>query len=178
MPSCARPANLTCSIGPFQIACTNRPISIKASLTIVRQVESSWKRVRGMFDLFSKVRSRRTQSPFRARSLVRDAEVDQARTASIWSAVDAALMDAERERAGLTRRVDDALARASVTFGNGDDEYLEREALDNHHHDLFDAEISNGQRRLQQLERLIANLDYVKSALLARFPEFQPPQQD
>ncbi len=31
-------------------------------------------------------------------------------------------------QAGLNRRVEDVLARAAVRFGNGDDEYLEREA--------------------------------------------------
>ena len=50
----------------------------------------------------------------------------------------AALQEAEREQVGLNRRVDDALARASVTFGNGTDEYLEREPLDSHHQDLFE----------------------------------------
>jgi hypothetical protein len=130
-----------------------------------------------MFDLFSRVRSRKDQSRFKARSLDRDAEADRARTVSIWSAVDAALNEAEREKAGLTRRVDDALARASVTFGNGTDEYLEREALDTQHHDLFDAEISNGQRRLSQLQQVIADYEFVKATLLARFPEFQPPQE-
>ena len=130
-----------------------------------------------MFDLFSRVRSRKDRSRFKARSFDRDAEADRARTGSIWNAVDAALHEAEREKAGLSRRVDDALARASVTFGNGTDEYLEREALDTQHHDLFDTEISNGQRRLSQLEQVIANYEFVKAALLSRFPEFQPPQE-
>jgi hypothetical protein len=130
-----------------------------------------------MFDLFSRVRSRKDQSRFKARSFDRDAEADRARTVSIWSAVEAALNEAEREKAGLTRRVDDALARASVTFGNGTDEYLEREALDTQHHDLFDAEISNGQRRLSQLQQVIADYEFVKATLLARFPECQPPQE-
>ena len=130
-----------------------------------------------MFDLFSKGRAGKDQSRFKARSVDRDAETDHARIANIWSALETALKEAERERIGLTRRVDDALARASVTFGNGTDEYLEREGLDTHHHDLFDAEISNGQRRLKQLEQLIANLGVVKSALLTRFPEVKPPHE-
>jgi hypothetical protein len=35
-----------------------------------------------------------------------------------------------KNKSGLNRRVEDMLARAAVTFGNGTDEYLEREALD------------------------------------------------
>ena len=71
------------------------------------------------------------------------------------TAIDTALQQAEGEQAGLNRRVDDALARASVTSGNGTDEHLEREALDNYHQDLFVADISNGQRRFAGLASTI-----------------------
>jgi len=74
------------------------------------------------------------------------------------TASQAALEASEREMAGLNRRVDDALARASMTFGNGDDEYLDREPLDSHHQDLFAANISNGQRRLGELSKTISHL--------------------
>jgi hypothetical protein len=69
------------------------------------------------------------------------------------ASIESALSGAEAEQAGLTRRVDDVLARAAVTFGNGDDEYLTREKLDSDHLDLFETEISNGQRRLRDLDR-------------------------
>ncbi len=87
-----------------------------------------------MFQLFLRARAhsflneRSGEKPFKARSAERDAETDHMRIAPIVAAIDAALSDAEREQAGLNRRVDDALARAAVTFGNGTDEYLEREA--------------------------------------------------
>ncbi|MGV7217080.1 hypothetical protein [Bradyrhizobium sp. UFLA05-112] len=109
------------------------------------------------------------------RQVERDAETDRARIASIMAAIDAALQDAEREQGGLNRRVDDALARASVTFGNGTDEYLEREPLDNYHQDLFASEISNGQRRLKDLAAAISHLKFVKAAMLTRFPDFKSP---
>ncbi len=76
----------------------------------------------------------------------------------------------------LNRRVDDALARAAVTFGNGTDEYLEREPLDNYHQHLFEADISNGQRRLKELASTIAHLRFVKAAMLMRFVDFRPSQ--
>jgi hypothetical protein len=60
-----------------------------------------------------------------------------------------------------------------VTLGNGDDEYLEREPLDSHHHDLFDKEILNGQRRLKELSASIAHFKFLKAAMLSRFPEFR-----
>nr|WP_311979971.1 hypothetical protein [Bradyrhizobium diazoefficiens] len=66
-------------------------------------------------------------------------------------AIEDAIAAAERERTGLSRRVEEVLARAAVTLGNDDDEYLCREPLDSHHQDLFDAEIVNGQRRLKEL---------------------------
>src|SRR4051794_4903614 len=110
-----------------------------------------------MFQLFLRARvhnfimARLGQDEFKARSAERDAEADLLRVGSIVTAIETALQAAEKEQAGLSRRVDDVLARAAVTLGNGTDEYLEREALDNHHQDLFDAAILNGQRRLKEL---------------------------
>ncbi|UPK40598.1 hypothetical protein IVB18_38450 [Bradyrhizobium sp. 186] len=135
-----------------------------------------------MFQLFLRARAynllnlRRDDERFKARSAERDAKTDRARIGSVMAVIDSALKEAEREQAGLTRRVDDALARASVTFGNGTDEYLEREPLDNYHQDLFAADISNGQRRLKELASTIAHLKFVKTTMLTRFPDFKPPQ--
>ena len=133
-----------------------------------------------MFQLFLRarahdlIRSRRSEEGFKARSAERDAETDRARIGSIMAAIEAALQAAESEQSGLGRRVDDVLARAAVTLGNGTDEYLEREALDNYHQDLFDAEISNGQRRLKELATEIAHFKFMKAAELSRFPDYKP----
>ncbi|MGL3214672.1 hypothetical protein ACVWZM_000905 [Bradyrhizobium sp. USDA 4501] len=134
-----------------------------------------------MFQLFLRsraqdlIKSRRGEEGFKARSAERDAETDRARIGSIMAAIEAALQAAESEQSGLGRRVDDVLARAAVTLGNGTDEYLEREALDNYHQDLFDAEISNGQRRLKELATEIAHFKFMKAAVLSRFPDYKPP---
>lgn len=136
-----------------------------------------------MFQLFSRarVRGRPNERPgekgFKARSAERDAETDRVRIGSVVSAIEAALRDVESEQAGLTKRVDDALARAAVTIGNGTDEYLDREPLDNHHQDLFGAEIANGQRRLKELANMISHLKFIKAAMLTRFPDYRSPQQ-
>jgi hypothetical protein len=74
---------------------------------------------------------------FRARSIDRDANTDRSRVNSILEVIENALSAAEQERSCLNRRVEDALTRTAVTIGNGTDEYLERDALDSHHQDLF-----------------------------------------
>ncbi|MBR1171021.1 hypothetical protein [Bradyrhizobium liaoningense] len=132
-----------------------------------------------MFQLFLRARTHhflrghsQAEQEFRARSPERDAQTDQARIEAIVTAIEDALRAAERERSGLERRVEDVLARAAVTFGNGDDEYLEREALDSHHQDLFDKEILNGQRRLTELGSSIAHFKFLKAAVRSRFPEY------
>jgi hypothetical protein len=112
---------------------------------------------------------------FRARSSDRDAGTDRSRVNSILEAIENALRATEQERSGLDRRVEDALARAAVTIGNGTDEYLERDALDSHHQDLFGSEISNGQRRLEELATIITHFKFLKAAVLSRFPDFKPP---
>ena len=119
-----------------------------------------------------------TEREFKARSTERDAETDRQRVGSILHSIETALAAAEAEHSGLTRRVDDFLARAAVTFGNGTDEYLTREALDSLHQDLFDREISSGQRRLQELAVTISHFRFLKAATLSRFPDFKPPAAD
>jgi hypothetical protein len=109
---------------------------------------------------------------FKARSADRDAETDRSRVGSIMTAIEAALRAAENEQLGLNRRVDDVLARTAMTLRNGTDEYLEREALDSHHQDLFIAEISNGQRRLKELSAAITHFKFLKAAMLSRFPDY------
>jgi hypothetical protein len=106
-----------------------------------------------MFQLFLRARVRnfiRSQShnrKFKVRSTDRDAETDRVRIAAILGAIQTVLDDAEKEKLGFSRRVDDALAFAAVTMGTATDEYLERDTLNDHHQSLFNLEI-NGERRL------------------------------
>jgi hypothetical protein len=134
-----------------------------------------------MFQMFLRARAQNYlrslvgEREFRARSAERDAETDRERLDYVLSALDSALSNAEAEQAGLTCRVDDVLARAAVTFGNGDDEYLTREKLDSDHLDLFETEISNGQRRLRDLAVSISHFKFLKTAMLSRFPDYKGP---
>src|SRR5260370_30762901 len=133
-----------------------------------------------MFQLFLRARAhnyfktRLGDQDFKARSADRDAETDRSRVSSILEAIEDALHAAEQEQSGLSRRVEDVLARAAVTMGNGTDEYLEREPLDSHHQDLFSAEIANGQRRLKELAAAITHFKFLKAVALSRFPDFKP----
>ena len=133
-----------------------------------------------MFQLFLRARAhnyfktRLGDQDFKARSPERDADTDKSRVGSILDAIENALRAAEQEQSGLNRRVEDVLARAAVTMGNGTDEYLEREPLDSHHQDLFSTEISNGQRRLKELANTISHFKFLKAAMLSRFPDFKP----
>jgi hypothetical protein len=137
-----------------------------------------------MFQLFLRARahkyfvSRATESGFKARSTDRDAETDRLRVESIISAIQNALTAAEAEQSGLSQRVEDVLARASVTFGNGSDEYQSREPLDSNHQSLFGAEISNGQRRLKELAAAITHFKFLKAATLSRFSDFKRSEAD
>ncbi len=127
-----------------------------------------------MFHLFFRARAR---NYFQARSSGRDSETDQTRIAAISGAIDSALQAAEAEQAGLKRRLDDVLARASVTFGNGSDEYVTRDPLDSHHQDLFGTEIANAERRLRELSATIGHFRFLKAALTTRFSDFKPPAE-
>ena len=100
---------------------------------------------------------------------------ETARVGLIVTAIENALHAAEMEKFSLSQRVDDALSRAAVTFGNGTEEYLERDWLDNHHQDLLAAEISNGQRRLDELTTTIAHFEFIMAQVFGRFPEYKPP---
>jgi hypothetical protein len=134
-----------------------------------------------MFNLFLRARAhnylhgRLGDRAFKTRSADRDAETDRSRVNSILEAIENALNAVEQEQSGLSRRVEDVLARAAVTIGDGTDEYLERDALDNHHQDLFSIEIASGERRLRELATAITHFKFLKVAVLSRFPDFVRP---
>jgi hypothetical protein len=150
----------------------------------LRRTTAALDRTDTMFQLFTRVHApdffkrRRGDQDFKARSADRDAETDRSRVGSILAAIENALHAAEQEQSGLNQRVEDVLARAAVTLGNGTDEYLERDARDSHHQDLFSAEISNGQRRLKELATEITHFKFLKAATLSRFPDFKPPRAE
>ena len=123
-----------------------------------------------MFQLFLKARA---NNYFKARSAGRDTETDHARATSIFRSIEHALEGARAEQAGLKSRIDDALARAAVTLGNDSDEYLTRGPEDNLYQNLLGTEIADGQRRLNELGVTIVHIQFLKTALVTRFPDFK-----
>jgi len=119
-----------------------------------------------------------TSGLFRSRSSSRDTETDLLRVDAIGRAIECALTAAEEELRGLTKRLDDVLARAAVTIGDNHDEYLTREPIDTQHINLFDEEIKSGERRMNELSHAILHFRFLKSALLSRFPEFVAPSSN
>jgi hypothetical protein len=133
-----------------------------------------------MFQLFLRarvynfLRSQSNNREFKSRLADRDAETDRVRIASIMAAIQTVLDDAEKEKAGLSRRADDALALAAVTMGTATDEYLERESFKDHQQSRFNLEIKNGERRLSELATMISHLKFIRAAMLTRFPGSLP----
>jgi hypothetical protein len=123
-----------------------------------------------MFNLLSRARE---NGLFRARSASRDMEADYSRVKSVLGSIEEALRVAGAEHAGLNARLQDVLARAAISLGNGTDEYLTRESADTEVQNQFDAEIASGQRRLEQLLDQIKAFKFLRSALMTRFPDLK-----
>jgi hypothetical protein len=123
-----------------------------------------------MFDRSAKTWA---NSFFKSRSVNRDGETDYSRVEPVVRSIGKALKAAEAEYSGLDKRMQDVLARASISQGNGSDEYLDRDPADTHHLNLFDREIMRGQRRLEELSHQINNLKFLEVALKTRFPDFK-----
>ena len=117
-------------------------------------------------------RKARANNYFKTRSAGRNTETDHARVISIFRSIENALEGAKAEQTGLKSRIDDALARAAVTLGNDSDEYLTRDHVDNHYQNLLGTEIADGQRRLDELAVTISHIQFLKTALVTRFPDF------
>ena len=125
-----------------------------------------------MFDLFT--RAAPMGRLFRARSANRDAETDHSRIEPVFRSIADALKAAELEHVGLNERVQKVLAQASISLGNGTDEYLTRDPIDTGFQNKFEKEIKTGQLRLEHLAHQIVNLRSLRAALKTRFPDFRP----
>ncbi len=136
----------------------------------VRQVRTNNRRVGDMQNLSLKAR---LQTYFKVRSVARDASADQSRVAAVAVAIENALNSAENEYAGLKQRIDQVRARAAIIAGNGVDEYSDREITDSRNLNAFETEMANGDRRLAELAATVGHFKFLKTVLLARFPDFE-----
>ncbi|ETR76710.1 hypothetical protein X566_02975 [Afipia sp. P52-10] len=108
---------------------------------------------------------------FRTRSDERDRQTDAARVAKVAEALEEALNNSRAEQAGLDRRLSDVTTRAAISVGNDADEYLTRDEAATDSLNALDTEIKAAQRRLQQLQQVIAQFEAVREELWSRFPE-------
>jgi hypothetical protein len=133
---------------------------------VIRQMIQQFLRT-GVQNLIANLLGRRG---FKIRSPERDSDADRLRIESIIVAIEAALKSAESERDGLKTRLEEVLARASVTVGNASDEYLDRELHRSRHQNLFDSEMARGEKRTRELTAMIGHFEFVRTAMLSRFP--------
>jgi hypothetical protein len=84
---------------------------------------------------------------------------------------------AQAEQAGLIQRLEELTERALVPLGNGTDEYLTRDALDNRRLGELEQEILQAERSLERLAHDIAHFEFLRTALKVRFPDFKPSSQ-
>jgi hypothetical protein len=110
---------------------------------------------------------------FKTRSADRDTETDHSRLEPVFRSIGKALKAAQAEYSGLDHRMQDVLARAAISTGNGSDDYFDRDPADTHLLNLFDQEILRGQRRLEGLSQQIKNLETLEAALMVGFPDFK-----
>lgn len=115
----------------------------------------------------------RSDGVFKARSSSRDAETDSGAIKAIADAIDSALAQAESERIGLKKRIDDVISRAAFVGGNDADEFLTRSHDRTEMLRSADADIKRGQERLEKIEKNITDFQFLKMMLLSRFPDSQ-----
>jgi hypothetical protein len=113
----------------------------------------------------------RSDGSFKARSFERDSDADSNAVKTIADAINLALRQAEAERAGLKKRMDDVIARAAVVGGNDTDEFVTRSEDRSEMLKKSDADIKRGQDRLTTIENNISHFRFLKTALQSRFSD-------
>lgn len=111
-------------------------------------------------------------SAFRTRSAERDQATDNELIGGIAKAIDRALSALQAEQTGLSGRVEQAAAMASMAVGTDTDEYLSRESARESGLKQFEGEMKVGRERLVVLDRHIGNLRFLRAAFMTRFPGF------
>ena len=106
----------------------------------------------------------RISSWWRFRSEERDKRTDLERVAVVETAVNTVMRDAQRERTGLQRRIDNASFQMASLAGDGFD-FLTREAEDTALLDEAEREYFRARGRERDIGALIAKLEAVQQLL-------------
>lgn len=101
----------------------------------------------------------------RFRSAERDAKADAERWAAIERPLRTAIAEAEQEKAGLNKRIEDAKNQLSMLVGNDPFEYMEREEGLEEKFTVPEHELISAEKRLRQISGHIAHLHRVLKEL-------------
>lgn len=121
-----------------------------------------------MLEIFSRTRAHRFMHPVN-----RDAGCDHARVELVLRSIEWSLRAAQAEQAGLVRRLEELTVRALVPLGNGTDEYLTRDDLDNRRLGELEQDILQAERSLDKLSHDIAHFEFLRTTLMVRFSDFK-----
>ena len=122
--------------------------------------------------MFKSLFARKSDEGFKTRSADRDLATDGATIGRVAEAIESALAALQAEQTGLSRRVEDAVAMASLAVGNESDEYVSREENKTDALRGYEDDMRRGRDRLRILEQHVLNLRFLRAAFLTRFPAF------
>jgi hypothetical protein len=122
--------------------------------------------------MFKALFGRRSSDGFETRSPERDRATDKDTIGAVAETIENALSVLQAEQAGLTRRVEDAVAMAALAAGTESDEYIDREASRTDGLRSFENEMKRARDRLRVLDQHVINLRFLRAAFLTRFPDF------
>lgn len=102
---------------------------------------------------------------FRIRSAARDEGLDAKRLSVIERSVRKVIAEAEAEREGLDRRIQNAKNQASMLMGNDAFEYMDREPKTEQELTTSEQLLLAAERRMRQLSEHLAHLQRVLQTL-------------
>ena len=105
---------------------------------------------------------------FLTRSADREKAADLQRIDPIKQSVNDALQSLEAEKKGFESRVADATIRAAFIAGSDRDGESNREPADNALLKQYEDQIRHADARRKQLDDLIANLKFIRAAVMTR----------
>jgi hypothetical protein len=98
---------------------------------------------------------------FRIRSAARDESADTKRLGVVERSLRKVIADAEVERNGLNRRIQDAKTQTAMLIGNDTFEYMDREAATEQELSISEQSLMAAEKRMRQLTAHIAHLQRV-----------------
>ena len=101
---------------------------------------------------------------FRVRSSDRDEALDTERFDLITRTIERVEADIARERAGLTRRLEEAKTRASALVGSDTYEYLDRDDMAEKQLRESEIQMAQASRRLRRLDEVLGGVGALKEA--------------